>query len=112
MAKANHTGNVLVALAAGAALGAGMGILFAPDKGKNTRGKIKHKLEDTGHDISERMRHAKDELTKTAEVKKAEFDKKLDDTLSNMSYKAEDIISSLEKKLEDLKTKNAQFQKN
>lgn len=109
---AKNSGNVLVALVAGAALGAGFGILFAPDKGKNTRGKIKNKLEDAGHDVSDRIRHAKEELTKTANEKKAEFDKKLDDTLSNMSYKAEDIISTLEEKLENLKKKNAHLQKN
>ena len=102
----------MIALAAGAAVGAGLGILFAPDKGKNTRGRIKHTLEDTGHEISERIRKAKDELTKTAEDKKAEFDKKLVDTLSNLGYRADEIIATLERKLEDLKKKNAQFQKN
>ena len=35
------TANVLLGLAAGTAIGVGLGILFAPDKGKNTREKIK-----------------------------------------------------------------------
>ena len=42
----NNTGNVLVALLAGAAIGAGIGILFAPDKGSKTRGKIKDGYDD------------------------------------------------------------------
>ena len=49
--------------------------------------------------------YAKEELTKTAEAKKVDFDQKLEETISNMSYKADDIISALEKKLADLKSK-------
>ena len=109
--NSGNTGNILVALAAGTAIGAGLGILFAPDKGKHTRENIKHKLEDTGHDIAERVTHAKEELTKSANKKKEEFEKKLDETISGLSYKAEDIISGLEHKLEELKNKNAEFQK-
>lgn len=35
----NNTGNVLTALLTGAVVGAGIGILYAPDKGKRTRKK-------------------------------------------------------------------------
>ena len=57
------------------------------------------------------LQKAKEELTKTAEAKKVDFEQKLEETISNMSYKADDIISALEKKLADLKNKNAQLQK-
>ncbi len=107
----NDNGNVLLALLTGAAIGAGIGILYAPDKGSKTRDKIKHKVQDTGNDIADRISHAKEELTKTANEKKDSFDRKLDEAISTMSYKADDIIDKLERKLEDLKKKNAQFQK-
>ena len=35
------TGNVLLGLAAGLAVGVAVGVLFAPDKGEETRRKIK-----------------------------------------------------------------------
>ena len=104
--------NTLLALLTGAAIGAGIGILYAPDKGIETRKKIKQKAEDIEHDISERVSHAKDELTKTVNHKKEEFEQKLDATISNMSGKADDIISALESKLEELKRKNAHLQRN
>lgn len=107
----NERGNMLLALITGAVIGAGIGILYAPYEGKETRKKIKRKIEDTGHGISERLSHAKEELTKSATEKKDKFERKLDEAISTMSYKADDIIDTLERKLEDLKKKNAQLRK-
>ena len=109
MSKSNE--NILLALLTGAAIGAGIGILYAPDKGSEIRKKIKQKAKDTTHDLTDRLKHAKDELTKTADAKKVAFEEKLEDVISNMSYKADEIIAGLERKLEELKSKNAQFQK-
>jgi gas vesicle protein len=107
----NDSGTIFLALLGGAAIGAGLGILYAPDEGRNTRKKIKNSIEKTGHEITERLSHAKEELTKSAKEKKDEFEHKLEETLSHMSYKADDIIAGLERKLEDLRKKNAQLQK-
>ncbi|TDQ31059.1 YtxH domain-containing protein [Zeaxanthinibacter enoshimensis] len=107
----NDGGNIVLALLTGAVIGAGLGILYAPDEGVKTRKKIKKKVEDTSHDLAERISHAKDELTKTANQQRETFERKLDETISQMSYKADDIIASLERKLEDLRKKNAQLQK-
>ncbi|SDM09443.1 YtxH domain-containing protein [Kriegella aquimaris] len=107
----NDSGNVLLALLTGAAIGAGVGILYAPEKGVKTRKKIKEKAISAKDDIASRVSHATEELTKTADAKKEDFERRLEDTISNMSYKADDIILTLEKKLEDLRKKNAQLQK-
>ena len=37
---ANNTGTTILALLTGAAIGAGVGLLYAPDKGENTRKKL------------------------------------------------------------------------
>lgn len=107
----NNNGNNFMVLLTGLAIGAGLGVLFAPDKGTETRKKIKDKAIESKSDIQEHISHAKEELTKTVDEKKVVFEQKLEETISNMSLKADDIITALEHKLETLKKKNAQLQK-
>jgi gas vesicle protein len=107
----DNSGSILLALVTGAVVGAGFGILYAPNKGVETRHKIKDKAKDAKEDLKNQISHAKDELTQMANNRIEVFEQKLEDTISNMSYKADDIIVSLEHKLEDLKKKNAQLHK-
>ena len=51
------TSRVVLGVVAGAAVGAVLGILFAPDKGSNTRRKIARKGEDFVGDIKEKANH-------------------------------------------------------
>ena len=106
----NNKGTLLMAVLAGAAIGAGLGILYAPSKGSKTRGKIKHAVVDTKRDVSDWLKNAKDDLVKTAHDNKESFDKTIEKSISSMSHKAEDIINSLEHKLETIKKKNSQLQ--
>lgn len=107
----DNTGTTFLALLTGAAIGIGVGILYAPDKGEKTRKKIKKKAMDTTQDVTDKISHLSAELSKTADAKKVDFEKRLEKTISSMSYKADDIIVTLEKKLEELRQKNAQLQK-
>ena len=59
MSKGNTIAGLLVGLAAGAALG----ILFAPEKGSDTRKKIASKGKDSLDDLKNKYNNAIDQLT-------------------------------------------------
>lgn len=105
------SGKNLRSFVVGAAIGTGLGILYAPRKGEKTREKIRYKVAGTSQDVSEWIKEKKEDLVLTAEEKKKDFENKLELTISSMSYKAEDVITSLEAKLEELKKQNAKLQK-
>jgi gas vesicle protein len=50
-----NTGKVVIGVIAGVAAGAILGMLFAPDKGSETRNKIAKKTTDTSDDIKEKF---------------------------------------------------------
>lgn len=107
----NCNEKVMKSFVLGAAIGASLGILYAPYKGSKTRKKIKGSAVDAKDDVSKFLKNSKDELTKTAHETKEAFEGKLEEVISSLSFKAENIINSLEDKLEDLKKKNAEHQK-
>lgn len=90
----------ILALLAGAAIGVGLGILFAPDKGSKTREKIKTGFDDLKDEAKEKFSGSKEELKEA-----------VDNLLSKSSYKTEEAITFLEEKLAELKKQNAKLQK-
>ena len=86
-------------------------VFFSQFQAELLTNKIKKKAKEASDDIGDRLSKATEELTKTAQSQKEDFERKLDESISNMSYKADDIIAGLERKLADLKKKNAQLQK-
>jgi gas vesicle protein len=90
----------ILALLAGAAIGVGLGILFAPDKGSKTREKIKTGFDDLKDEAKEKFSGSKEELKEA-----------VDNLLSKSSYKAEEAFTFLEEKLAELKKQNAKLQK-
>jgi len=53
------SGKIVAAFLIGAAAGASLGILLAPDKGANTRRKIKEKFEDLGEMATAQLKKLK-----------------------------------------------------
>ncbi len=105
---AKDSGSVLLALLMGAAIGAGVGILYAPDKGSKTRKKLKEKAANAENEIFERISKAKADLSDSMNAKKDKFEKRLEEIVSNAKQKSDEIIDSLEHKLAELKKKHTQ----
>lgn len=66
------TGKVLLDVLAGVAVGATLGILFAPDKGSNTRRKIKEKGDDYADDLGEKFNEFIEKVTQQFQQVKEE----------------------------------------
>ena len=103
--------NSLLALLAGAAIGVGVGILFAPDKGSKTREKLKDGFDDFKEEAKSKWNALEEETKENFSKTKEDLKETLEELLSNSSYKAEEAISFLEEKLAELKAQNAKFQK-
>ena len=58
----NDNGKIVTALLAGLAAGAVLGIIFAPEKGSETREKLNESLADLGEAIKERAEEQFDQL--------------------------------------------------
>lgn len=107
----NSTTSTLVGILTGTMVGAAIGILYAPDKGANTRKKIKEGTIEAKDNFVAKASEIKETVMHKAADKKATLDEQVEHIVSNASYKAEDVINTLEKQLENLKKKNKKFQK-
>lgn len=108
----NNTGNSALALLVGAAIGVGVGILFAPDKGSKTREKIKEGFDEAKDNLKHKYEDVTEQLrNKFSGSQKHSLEETYEHLVSSASDKTEDVISFLENKLADLKEKNAKFQK-
>lgn len=59
----NDNSKVVIALLAGLAAGAALGLLFAPEKGSDTRDKLSQSLKDFGDSIRDKAAEEIDNLT-------------------------------------------------
>jgi len=84
----NENGKVVTALLAGVAVGAVLGLLFAPEKGSETRDKINDSLADLGDAIKERaeeqfdqINELKEKLVATLKSKVSKIETAIDDEI-------------------------------
>ena len=103
----SKTGNTILALITGAAIGAGLGLLYAPESGDKTRKKISKNAKEAKKKLEKQIQETSDNLSASAKQAKKSFDHKLEDTLKTASSKADDILVTMEKKLEELRKKNS-----
>jgi gas vesicle protein len=97
--KAMGSGKVLLGVLAGVAVGATLGILFAPDKGSTTRKKISRKSDDYAEEledkfnefvegISRQFEGVKEEATRMAEDGRHKMEKAMAEVTHSMDGKA------------------------
>ncbi|WP_316790339.1 YtxH domain-containing protein [Pedobacter frigoris] len=85
----NDNSKVLVGLLAGLAAGAALGLLFAPDKGSETRDKLSQSLKDLGDSIKDK---AADEINNLASLR----DKVVDSVKSKLRQTEEEFVDDVE----------------
>ncbi|MBZ9730674.1 YtxH domain-containing protein [Salegentibacter sp. JZCK2] len=106
-----NTGSTLLALITGAAIGAGVGLLYAPDSGEETRKKLKDESKKAQDRLNKKYTETSSNLTEKAKQARVDFEARLEETLSSASHKADDILTAMETKLEELRKQNAKLQK-
>ncbi len=84
-------GKVLLGVLAGIAAGATLGILFAPDKGSNTRMKIKQKGDDYADDLGEKFNEFIENITQQFQQVKEEAERMAHDG----KVKADDAVKEV-----------------
>lgn len=107
----SKSGNTLLALVLGGAIGAAAGILYAPEKGTKTRKDLSKKAKKEQDKLMKQLKETRTSLTDNAHKAKLTFEEKLNDTISTASHKADDVISTLETKLAELRVQNGKLQK-
>ncbi|WP_452602810.1 YtxH domain-containing protein [Pontimicrobium sp. MEBiC06410] len=99
------------ALVLGVLIGAGIGVMLAPEKGSVTRDTLKKEGKDVKDKLVKDFNEVKDDLSKAAVSGKEKLKQEMEDLASKTSYKTEQAITFLEKQLAILKEKNKTLQK-
>ena len=107
----SRNSNSVIALLAGAAVGLGLGILFAPDKGSKTREKMKDGYDDLKDEVKTKFKSIENGTKEKFSDSREELKETIENFLSDTSHKADEAITFLEEKLAELKKQNSKLKK-
>ena len=106
-----NRGTIAVSVVLSTAVGAALGVLFAPAKGRKTRTHIKDETSNVVGVIKKDAVVLKEQLSASVKAGKEELDKEVENVVNKASHKADDILNALEKGLKFLKDRNKKLQK-
>lgn len=95
----SKSGNFLAGLLSGALVGSVLGLLFAPDSGKNTRGRLSYNLSTYKDDLTDLLA----QLYKEKEQLMSEAKEKGEGVVKDAKAKADKLIEEAESILESIK---------
>jgi len=98
----SNRNSTFLAFLAGAAVGATLGILYAPDKGKNTRDKLSFQLEK----YRERLKEYIDELMNGKDIPFTAARSESEKVVKEAQEKAESLLQDVEDLIGQIKTKS------
>ena len=97
--------NNILALLAGVAIGAGLGILFAPDSGRKTREKLKNGVDELGDELQEQLQALSRKVQTAVGDKTQQIEHAIDGLAEQAGAESEAVIEKLEARLEQLKAR-------
>ncbi len=92
-----NTTKMLGALVIGTAVGAAMGVLFAPDKGARTRKAIRRKGEDLADDMEDRVTDMLDKVSESMESMEKQY--------GAMKNRMQDLVKKGRHQMEEMSAK-------
>ena len=105
----SNTSKSAIAFLAGIAIGAGLGILFAPDEGSKTRKKLKAGFDEKKDELMKKFDELSSGLKSKLDTSRSDIESAVQDVAENADEKSNEIIDTLEKKLADLKAAAAKM---
>jgi gas vesicle protein len=94
----SNNSNSWIAFIAGASIGAAIGILFAPDTGKNTRDRLSYQLSKYSEELEKLINDLRDGKNLPSNEAKTEGNK----VISDAKNKAENLLSDVNKLIEQI----------
>ena len=98
------TSKTAAAFFVGVAVGAALGILFAPEEGSKIRKKLKDGFDEKKDELIKRFDDLASGVKSKLEIPESKLQSAFEDVAQNADGKSNDIIDSLEKKLADLRS--------
>lgn len=100
----SNNGKIFLGIVTAAAAGAVIGLLFAPDKGTDTRGKVKKQVNDIADEILKAIQKGKlsiDDLKDQAVTKAGDLKDKARSKFDELQGQAEDVAETAKKKVNE-----------